>query len=150
MPCYGCGDGTAAFLFQDAELAVAGGPAGLVAEPLFDVQGALVLAGGLVVVPAVLGEHAELVDPGDPAGRVRGQLGEGVVDQRRFLVPRAPGMQLADGLPGDLAGVLGVPGLQQVVAGLQQVMHIGGRILRPYPDSPPPVGGRLPVRPGQR
>jgi hypothetical protein len=25
VPCNGCGDGTAAFLFQDAELAVAGG-----------------------------------------------------------------------------------------------------------------------------
>ena len=50
---------------------------------------------------------------------------------------------------GDLAGVLGVPGLQQVVAGLQQVMHIGGLVLRPDPDPPPPVGGRLPVRLGQ-
>ena len=39
---------------------VAAGHAGLVAEPLDDVQGALVLAGGLVVVPALLGEHAEL------------------------------------------------------------------------------------------
>ena len=44
---------------------------------------------------------------------------------------------------------LGVPGLQQVVAGLQQVMHVGGPVLRPHPDPPLPVGGRLPVRPGQ-
>ena len=130
-------------------LVVAGGHAGLVAEPLADVEGALVLAGGLVVVPAGLGEDAELVDPGGLAGRVRGQPGEGVMDQRGFLVPRAPGVQLAAGLLGDLAGVLGVPGLQQVVAGLQQVMHIGCPILRPHPDPPPPVRGRLPVRLGQ-
>ena len=89
------------------------------------------------------------MDPGGLAGRVRGQPGEGVVDQRGFLVPRAPGVQLADGLLGDLAGVFGVPGLQQVVAGLQQVMHIGGQVLRPHLDPPLPVGGGLPVRPGQ-
>ena len=40
---------------------VAGGHAGLVAEPLEDVEGVLVLAVGFVVVPAVLGEDAELV-----------------------------------------------------------------------------------------
>ena len=34
---------------------------GLVAEPLPDVEGALVLAGGLVVIPAKLGEFAETV-----------------------------------------------------------------------------------------
>ena len=128
---------------------VAGGHAGLVAEPLVDVEGALVLAGGLVVVPAGLGEDAELVDPGGLAGGVRGQPGEGVMDQRGFLVPGPPGVQLAADPLGDLAGVLGVPGLQQVVAGLQQVMHIGGLVLRPHLDPPPPVGGRLPVRLGQ-
>ena len=72
------------------------------------------------------------------------------MDQRGFLVPRAPGVQLADGRLGDLAGVFGVPGLQQVVPGLQQVVHIGGPVLRPHPDPPLPVGGGLPVRPGQR
>ena len=59
-------------------------------------------------------------------------------------------MQLTGGRLGDLAGVFGVPGLQQVVAGLQQVMHISGLVLRPYLDPPLPVGGGLPVRPGQR
>src|SRR5260370_76925 len=49
MPGDGCGDRTSAFLFQDAELAVAAGHAGLVAEPLLNVERALVLAGGLVV-----------------------------------------------------------------------------------------------------
>jgi hypothetical protein len=62
VPYNGCGDGTLAFLFQDAELAVGDGHIGLVAEPLEGAQGALVLAGGLVIVPAVLGEDAELED----------------------------------------------------------------------------------------
>ena len=83
-----------AVLGEAAELVVAAGHAGLVAEPLVDVEGALVLAGGLVIVPAVLGEDAELVDPGSLAGRVCRQPGEGVIDQRGFLVPGAPGVQL--------------------------------------------------------
>ena len=53
--------GARALGVQDAELADAGGHVGLVAEPLEGVEGALVVAGGLVVVPAVLGEGAELV-----------------------------------------------------------------------------------------
>src|ERR1700746_2976779 len=69
----------------------------VLAEPFVDVEGALGLAGGLVVVPAGLGEHAELVDPGGLAGRVRRQPGEGVIDQRGFLIPGAPGMQLGAG-----------------------------------------------------
>ncbi len=132
-----------------AEAVVGPGHAGLVADPLADVQGALVLAGGLVVVPAQLGEDAELVDPGGLAGRIRRKPGQGVVDQRGFLVPRAPRVQLADGSLGDLAGAFGVPGLQQVVPGLQQVVHISGPVLRPRLNPPLPVGGRLPVRPGQ-
>src|ERR1035441_419438 len=38
----------------------AGGDAALIAEPFEDVEGALVLAGGFLVVPAVLGQDAEL------------------------------------------------------------------------------------------
>ena len=41
-------------------MVVGGGHAGLVAEPLKDVEGSLVLAGGFVVVAAGLGEGAEL------------------------------------------------------------------------------------------
>ena len=55
---------------------VAGGHAGLVAEPLEDVEGALVLAGGLVVVPAVLGEDAELAVAGGHAGLVAEPLAD--------------------------------------------------------------------------
>ena len=88
-----------AVLGEDAELVVAGGHAGLVAEPLVDVEGALVLAGGLLVVPAGLGEHAELVDPCGLARRVGGQPGEGVVDQGGFLVPGTPGVELAGRFP---------------------------------------------------
>jgi hypothetical protein len=55
---------------QDAHLAVGGGHAGWVAEPLFNVEGALVLAGGLVVVPAETGEVAELVVGAGLAGLV--------------------------------------------------------------------------------
>ena len=57
MPGDGCGSRAAAVLFQGAELAVDGSRVGLVADPLEDVQGALVLAGGLVVVPAGLGDR---------------------------------------------------------------------------------------------
>ena len=71
------------------------------------------------------------------------------MDERRLLTPCTPGMQLEAGLFGDLAGVFGISGLQQMMAGLQQVMHIGGLILRPHLDPPSPVGGRLPVRPDQ-
>lgn len=64
------------------------------------------------------------------------------MDERGFLVPRSPGVQLRADLLGDLASVLGVPSLEQVVAGLEQVMHIGGGVLRPHPDPPLPVPGR--------
>ena len=81
-------------------------------------------------------------------GSVR-QPGQGVMDQGGFLVPGSPGVQLRADRLGDLGGVLGVPGVQQVVAGLQQVMHVGGLVLRPGLDPPLPVGGGLPVRGGQ-
>src|SRR5689334_9348993 len=48
----------AALGFQDAELADGGGHAGLVAEPFADVEGALVLPGGLVAVAGLVGENA--------------------------------------------------------------------------------------------
>ena len=57
----------AAVGFQDAQLAVGVGEAGLVAEPLIDGQGLLVVPGGLVVVPAGPGEDPELVYPGGAA-----------------------------------------------------------------------------------
>ena len=136
-------------LGEDAELVVAGGHAGLVAEPLVDVEGALVLAGGLLIVPAGLGEHAEVVNMCGPARRAGGQPGERVVDQRGFLIPGTPGVQLQADSLGDLAGLFGVPGLQQVVTGLEQVMHVRRLVLRPHPDPPLPVGGGLPVGPGQ-
>ncbi len=138
-----------AVLGQDAEIVVAAGHAGLVAEPLFDVEGALVVAGGFAIVPAGVGKNAELAGPRGLARRIRRQPGEGVIDQRGFLVPGAPGVQLAAGPLGDLGGVFGVSGMQQVVTGLQPVMHIGCLVRRPHPDQPPPVRGRLPVRPGQ-
>ena len=129
---------------------VADGHFGLVAEPFEDVEDALVLAGGLVEAPACVVKNAEPVDPGGLVRRVRRQPGESVVDERSFLVPGALGVQLAAGPVGDLSDALDVPGFQHMVAGLQQVMHIGGLVLRPHPDPPPPVPGRLPVRPGQR
>ena len=43
---------------------------GLVVEPLEDAEGALVLAGGLLVVPAGLGDDAELVPGVGYAGLV--------------------------------------------------------------------------------
>ena len=49
---------------------VAGGHAGLVAEPLVDVEGALVLAGGLVVVPPAWAMASEIVVAGGHAGLV--------------------------------------------------------------------------------
>ena len=70
-----------AALGEHAELVVAVGHAGLVAEPFFDVEGALVVAFGLVVVPAVPGEDAEpVVDEGhaglvaEPFADVQGAL----------------------------------------------------------------------------
>jgi hypothetical protein len=76
VPCNGCGDESPAFLFQDAELAVAGRRFGLVAEPLADVQGPLVPVGGLLVVPAVLGEQAETVVGGGHFGLVAEPLAD--------------------------------------------------------------------------
>ena len=148
-------------LGEDAELVVAGGHAGLVAEPLDDVEGALVLAGGLLIVPAGLGEHAEVVKMCGPARRAGGQPGEGVVDQRGFLVPGPPGVQLQADSLSNQPGLFGVPGLQQVVTGLQQVMHIRRLVLRPHPvpaiasrrrpaGGPRPAAGRArgqPARP---
>jgi len=63
VPCNSCGAGTPAFLFQDAEQAVGVGQADLVGEPLLDVESLLVLADGLVVVPAVLGKDAAWLWP---------------------------------------------------------------------------------------
>src|SRR6185437_16150051 len=100
-------------------------------------------------VSAPSGEIAELAGPDGLAGGACGQPGQGVVDKRGLLVPCSPRVQLADGLLSDLAGALGVPGLQQVIAGLEQVMHVGGLVLRPRLDPPLPVGGGPPVRPCQ-
>ena len=55
---------------------VGAGHAGLVAEPLDDVEGALVLACGFVVVPPVLGEDAELVVGVGHAGLVAEPLAD--------------------------------------------------------------------------
>src|SRR5258708_6843082 len=46
---------------EDAEWVVPRGHAGLVAEPLTDVEGALVLPGRLLVIPPLIGEIPELV-----------------------------------------------------------------------------------------
>ena len=102
-------DWAAAFYFQVAELAVDGGHAVLVAEPFVDVQGALVLAGGLVVVLAVLGEDAELVVAGGHAVLVA----EPFVDVEGALV-----------LAGGLVVVLAVLGedAELVVAGGHAVL----------------------------
>jgi len=58
VPRDGCGDPSAAFLFQEAKVAIAAGYAGPIAEPLEDVEGKLVLAGRLLIIPPVLGKGA--------------------------------------------------------------------------------------------
>jgi hypothetical protein len=56
MPGDNFSNRTATLGHETPKLAVAGGHADLVAEQLADVEGALVLAGGLLIVPAILGE----------------------------------------------------------------------------------------------
>src|SRR5439155_15466359 len=97
VPCNGRGDGTPAFLFQDAELAVAGRRFGLVADPLADVQGALVPVGGLLVVPADLGEQAEMVVAGGHAGLVA----EPLADVQGALAPHGALLVVPAGLDKD-------------------------------------------------
>src|ERR1700733_8637097 len=110
-----------------------GATAGLVAEPFFDVEGALVLAGRLLVIPPPVGEDPGLGDPGGLAGGTCGEPGQGVMDQRGSLVPGPPVVQLFNGPLGDLPGGFGVACLQQVVAGFEQVMHVRGLALSPHP-----------------
>src|ERR1017187_1656407 len=71
------------------------------------------------------------------------------MDKRDFLVPCSRGFQLVADYLCDLDSALDVSGLQQVMAALQQIVHIGGLILRPYLYPPPPVPIRPPVRFGQ-
>jgi hypothetical protein len=52
VPWNSRGRRTAAVFFQDAKLAIAAGHGGLVAEPLAQVKGPLVLAGRLLIIPA--------------------------------------------------------------------------------------------------
>ena len=92
---------------------VAAGHAGLVAEPLVDVQGALVLAGGLVIVPAVLGEDAELVVAGGHAGLVAEPLsdvqGALVLAGRLVVVPAVLGEHAELVVAGGHAGLVAEP-----------------------------------------
>ena len=117
-----------AVLGEDAEPVVDEGHAGP-GDPFADVQGALVVAFGLVVIPGAARHQAELAEPAGLVGGSVGQPGQGVVDEGGFLVPSSPGVQLLANRPGDLGGVAGVPGGQQVVAGFQQVMHVGGLVV---------------------
>src|SRR5664279_3987688 len=131
-------------LRQDAQLVVAGGGAGLVAEPLEGLQGLPVPAFGLRVVAPALRQDAQLLVPGGAARVGVGEQGQGVVDECGFPVPRPPGVQLGDDPLGDVDRVVGVTGLEQVVAGLEEVVDVGGTVLRPHLDPPLPVfGGSL-------
>jgi hypothetical protein len=48
---------------EHPELMVSAGRVSLVTDPLVDVQGTLVLPGRLVIIPTLLGDYSELVDP---------------------------------------------------------------------------------------
>src|SRR5207249_410962 len=134
---------------EPAELAVAARHARLVAEALLDLQGLSVAALCLLVVAAVLGEHAEVMDVGGPTGRGIRQPGEGVPAEGILALPGSPGVELEADTLGEAAGLLEVAGLDQVMAGLDQVVDVGAAVLGPGLGAPPPVGGGGPVGGGE-
>src|SRR5262249_34535787 len=122
---------------EPADLGRGGGDAGWVAEPLEDGEGFGVAALGFIVVPAVLGEDAELVVAVGDAGLVTEPLedgeGLGVAAFGFGVVPAAVGehAELVD--PGGAAGGF-VGGAVECVGG------DGGRVVPRPPGFQRPAG----------
>jgi hypothetical protein len=95
MPANGQPGIPALVRFQDSQLTEGARDVGLVAEALADAEGALVLPGRLVVVPAVLSEPAETVVAAGHGGLVAEALADGegalVLPGRFVVVPAGLG-----------------------------------------------------------
>ncbi len=123
--------------------------AGLIAHRGEDVQRLLIAALGLGVVGPDLSDLAQFMNPCGTAGRARRKPGERIADQGRLPAEIPPGVQLRAHRLGQLARLLCLARLDQMVPSLDQVMQVGAAPLQPGHRPPPPVLGGAQVRGSQ-